>query len=177
MYFHFSSTVQFFLSWHHETRAVRFFSEMVVVFLTGRLSYSKRFNFLLTVVSETRTGIDSLSLTVKSFKVWRLFLFTRRESALSSRMPLIFGLPLRGLFSIWPLSSKRFKNFWMVARDISVNSAILRPLIPLECNLTIASFWSPFNSLLRGAIYMTSLFTFLFPLSRAPEVTTYGADA
>ena len=24
---------------------------------------------------------------------------------------------------------------------------------------------------------MTSLFTFLFPLSRAPEVTTYGADA
>ena len=24
---------------------------------------------------------------------------------------------------------------------------------------------------------MTSLFTFLFPLSRAPEVRTYGADA
>ena len=65
----------------------------------------------------------------------------------------------------------------MVARDISVNAAILRPFIPLECNLTIASFLSPFNSLPCGAIYITSLLTFLFPLSMALEVTTYGADA
>ena len=36
---------------------------------------------------------------------------------------------------------------------------------------------SPFNLLLCGAIYMMSLFTFLFPLSRPPEVKTYSADA
>jgi hypothetical protein len=71
-------------------------------------------SLLQTVLDETLQPVLWLNLAVTSFRVCRLFVFTLRKRILSSRGVFFRIPPLRGKFSMFPLSLIRFKSFWIV---------------------------------------------------------------
>ena len=84
----------------------------IMMFLDTTLRlYPSRDSLLQTVLDQTLQPILWLNLAVTSFRVCRLFVFTLRKRILLSR-GIVFRIPpLRGKFSMFPLSLIRFKNF------------------------------------------------------------------
>jgi hypothetical protein len=98
----------------------------IVMFLDTTLRlYPSRNSLLQTVLGETLQLVLWLNLAVTSFRVCRLFVFTLRKRILLSR-GIVFRIPpLRGKFSMFPLSLIRFINFLIVLLLMPVILCIL----------------------------------------------------